>query len=125
MPQVSSPPARPDSAGQRAGGPAPHLDGLDVCGVSQRGCKVDVPRSRVGPVGQLEKAIWRFSEIGPCTFCVTVLEGMGASKWLHLFTTFLFVALLFPRKSAGSANSRWTFFFLLLLSGIINLIVLI
>lgn len=33
-----------------------------------------------GQVEPLKKAIWRFSQIRQCAVCVTVPEGMGASK---------------------------------------------
>lgn len=101
MPQVSS--ARGAPTGAR-----PDSDWPGVFGLSQRGCKGDVRDRLWVPAGQLQKAVFRDGTV-QCQCNGTGAEG--ASKWLRLWTTFLFVALGFPRKSPGSANSRWAFFF--------------
>lgn len=65
-----------------------------------RGCGVDVCRSRVGPVEQLKKAIWQFSEIG--VFVQFRCNGAGGDWGKYVATVMnLFVALYFCGSRHG------------------------
>lgn len=64
-----------------------------------RGCSADICRSRVGPVEQLKKAIWQFSEIG--VFVQFRCNGAGGD-WDKYVASYEFVwALCFCGSRHG------------------------